>query len=618
MQKREKLLAIALGSVVLIWFGLPMFEAAFIAPLAELEADEERLRDEANKKFDKQIELRKMEKQLAAWRKISLPPDPLDAQRVYQEWITDLAQLSGFDGIKITLERRNTIGGVYTTIPVTLEAKATNQELAQFLDRFATVDLLHRISTCDVISPASEGNPDLQVSITAEGLSVRDATERTRIFPQFTLSSVLKKEQTTFEVPESVSGFPLEGEFRIRIEDEFVNVVQVAGQKWTLQRGVARTFAEDHPAGASIEWFPLAEESRSHPKSVEDMWTYSVFTKPAPQATYDPKLAETTPPPAIRGRNWEWKLNVNSWNPAFGSPRFTLLEGPEGVKIDERTGSVSWKVTPEAELGQQTLQLMVWGSASKEAGFTSNLNLRVRDPNEPPELNLVGPLRFFLGRASNKKIAADDPDGENDRLRYSIANAPEGMRINDRDGTITWSPPETLDVQSLEIRVTVTDSDEDPESVSRTIPVTVEEDSARYTYLTTTFKREFENGDSEWEAYLFDRATNKTTMLKVGEQLTITDLELNVKEIGDDFVKVERPDGNFKIVFERPLVDMVKSTETAAVVPVSESTQPEPEKPVEPTPGTEPTPPENPIPETPEPEAGEEKPAESAPANGNS
>ena len=98
MQKREKILAIALGSVVLLWFGLPILESSFVEPLVQLANDEERLQEEANEKFDEQLELRKKVKQLAQWRQKSLPPDPLDAQRLYQEWLVDLAQMCGFEG----------------------------------------------------------------------------------------------------------------------------------------------------------------------------------------------------------------------------------------------------------------------------------------------------------------------------------------------------------------------------------------------------------------------------------------------------------------------------------------------------------------------------------------
>lgn len=557
MQKREKILAIALSAVVIIWFGLPIIENSFLEPLNQLEAEEASLREEQQAKFDAQLDLRKKENQLAVWRKLSLPPDPLDAQRLYQEWLTDLAQLSGLEQMKVTLERRNAQGDVYITIPVTIEARATMQELAQFLDRFNSTQLLHRIARCDAISPASAGNPDLQVTLTAEGISLTSAPVRNRLFPQIQLEAELKKSETTVDLANVPIDFPGEAPFRVRMDDEFANVTEVKGTKWTLQRGVDRTFADDHPAGTNIELFPVSPTTVHDSKAVQAMWNQSVFTKPAPQASYDPKLASTLAPPAIRGRRWEWKLDVNSWNPAFGSPMFSLVEGAEQIKLDERTGRLSWDVDAEAELGERNLQVMVWGSASKQAGFTSTVNLKVRDPNERPIITQNTPLRFFLGRNSQKRIAATDPDGEDADLRYELNGAPEGMLINQREGLLSWAPPESMDAQTLEVRVTVRDSDEFPESTSQTISISLEEDSARYTYLTTTFKKTYDGGKEEWEAYLFDRATNQTKMLKESTQFTISDFEMTVKEIGEGFVDVERPEGRFRIVFERPLVDMV-------------------------------------------------------------
>ncbi len=586
MQQREKILAFALAAVVAIWFGFPIVNGWFFEPIQELSSKEDRLLKESNEKFDEQIELRKKQKQLAQWRKISLPPDPLDAQRLYQEWLTDLAQLSGFEDVKITLERKTLQGDIYVTIPVTLDAKATLQELAQFLEQFESVNLLHRVATCDVISPTSEGNPDLEVSLTAEGLSIIKAPERSRLFPQIELSADLKKEQTLIEVPATATGFPDETPFRVRIDDEFTTVTKVDGQKWTLRRGVSKTFSEDHPDGTTLELFPTVVSSQSETKVATNatvaMWSKSLFTKPAPQANYDPKLAATTAPAAVRGTKWDWKLNVSSWDPAFGSPLFSMLESPKGMKLDERTGSLSWDVKPELELGEREIQVMVWGSASKKAGFTSTVSLRVRDPNEPPEIKQDGPIKFFLGRSSEKKLDAIDPDGDDDKLKFSIEGAPEGMQIGENDGIIRWIPAESLDAATLEIKVTITDSDQDAEVITKTLAVSLEEDSARYTYLTTTLKRAFGDGEEEWEAYLFDRATNKTTKLRVEDEVTITDFEMTIKEIGDDFVNVQRPDGQYRIVFERPLVEMVKlPTPPTPSEPAGTSEEPTTESPAE-------------------------------------
>ena len=131
-----------------------------------------------------------------------------------------------------------------------------------------------------------------------------------------------------------------------------------------------------------------------------------------------------------------------------------------------------------------------------------------------------------------------------------------------------------MDAQTIDLQVTVTDSDEDPKSITRTIPISVEEDSARYTFLTTTFKREFAEGAAEWEAYLYDRATNKTTQLKVGQQITVADFEMDIQKIDEDFVEVQRPDGRFRILFEHPLVEMVKLAEPTVEASVLSTEEP--------------------------------------------
>ncbi|HWL09473.1 MAG TPA: hypothetical protein VNQ76_13780, partial [Planctomicrobium sp.] len=240
MKNREKILAILLGAVVVAWVGLPYLENTFFAPLRELEGSIVKLTDEKDRLWKQQLDLAKKDAEVKQWKSLSLPPNPENAQSLYLEWITNLALLSGFDISKMTLGRRADDGTVSVTIPVTIEARANLRELVDFLERFESVDLLHRIARCDVASPSSEGDPELNVTLTAEGLSLKTAPERTRLFPQTELFEPIKKDATTVTVV-SNSGFPETLPFCVRIGTEFLNVTEIKENTWTVQRGVERT-----------------------------------------------------------------------------------------------------------------------------------------------------------------------------------------------------------------------------------------------------------------------------------------------------------------------------------------------------------------------------------------
>jgi len=549
MQQREKILAGLLAGTVGIWFGLPVFESAFLAPLQDLERQETSLMEQVETKTSRRLQLAVADRDLTEWRGLSLPPDPLSAQRLYQEWLTDLAEMSGFQDTKITLDRRVPEGDTYTTIPVTLETKGTLQELAQFLERFHSVELLHRIARCDIVSKQSEGNPELELLITAEGVSIRNSKPRARLFPETIVRGELTRSERTIEV-ENTEEFPEEVPFLARIGSELVNVTAVQGNEWELQRGVQRTFAEDHGQDATIELFPVRDETVK-PETVQQMWANSLFTKPAPKIDYDPKLASNSPPPVIQGKEWSWKMDVASWDPANGSPLFQLFDGPRGMEVDERTGTLYWKVDEDFPVGDYAVEAVIWGEGNQNAGFTAVFDVKVREPNLPPKVEPIDKARFFLGRETIVPVKAVDP--EEDRLSYALDGAPEGMRVSP-SGEIIWQPDLALETRTGEFTLRVMDSDEFQETVSLRVPFSLEEDSARFAYLVACLDLK----PVGKEAWIYDRATNKKTVLHTGDQVQIADFDFKVKDIENEAIIVEQESGTYRLGFDQPLSQMTR------------------------------------------------------------
>jgi len=69
-----------------------------------------------------------------------------------------------------------------------------------------------------------------------------------------TLSGAMTATQTTITVA-SASGFPTNGAFRIRVDDEDMTVTGGQGTTtWTVARGVSGTTAATHASGASVYW----------------------------------------------------------------------------------------------------------------------------------------------------------------------------------------------------------------------------------------------------------------------------------------------------------------------------------------------------------------------------
>lgn len=569
MQQREKILAIVLAGVVVVWFGLPMIESTFFEPIRQLENEEARLQEQVEELFNQRKALALKDKQIGDWRLKSLPPNPLDAQRLYNEWLSHLAMLSGLEPTaQAQLGARTAVGDTYVTIPVTHKYRATLQDLALFLDRFESADLLHRIAECNVVSPAPEGNPKLEITILAEGISLQSATPRSRLFPQTELERDISREAREAKVTTSI-GFPEAAPFRVRVGNELLTVTEVNGGTWKIERGAAHTFAERHAAGATVELFPVKPADDGRGRNVELVWNQSVFAKPAPPVQYNPRLATTALPVAIRGQRWSHRLEVQSWNPAFGSPRYELISGPAGLRLDERSGQMSWTVERDAEAGRQRIETFVRGQAGNETGFRASLSLTVRDPNQPPTFEEIPPLRFYLGRESRITVKASDPDNPNERFRFALENAPDGMTIDSTTGEIRWTPPETLQPAEIPLTIKVTDSDSMPETATARVTVSLFEDSAQFTYLIASLARSAgtdENAPQEKEAWIYDRATNRRYVVKEGEKVKIADIEMTVKQIASDHIIVERFGDLYRLDFELPLAKM-KPLAQAGLVP---------------------------------------------------
>src|SRR5690606_21686060 len=139
---------------------------------------------------DQQIDAVRADRRLDDARKRGLPGSGLDAQRLYQQWLTELALASGLN-VTTTPNKVQPVGDVYNAVQVTLDGTATFDELQTFLRRFRQADLLHRIFRLDITSPAVEGDPELRIVIAAEGLNVTGAATRSQLFPQIELPEPL-------------------------------------------------------------------------------------------------------------------------------------------------------------------------------------------------------------------------------------------------------------------------------------------------------------------------------------------------------------------------------------------------------------------------------------------
>ena len=97
-QKRTKLLAAGLGAVVAVYFGQSAVSSWVMGPIRDLERKVASAESQAEKLADDEIQLNVAQRNLKDWKQISLPGDIDTAQRLYREWVFDLARQCGFSG----------------------------------------------------------------------------------------------------------------------------------------------------------------------------------------------------------------------------------------------------------------------------------------------------------------------------------------------------------------------------------------------------------------------------------------------------------------------------------------------------------------------------------------
>lgn len=270
MQKREKILAAAFGAVILIWLGMPLINSTFIEPVKTRQNQLKVLNQQIDQREQKELELLRSARQLGDWVDNSLPPDEHDAQRLYLEWLNDLAELSGFSNLKLSPGRRMREGKTYTAIQASLEGSATYAQLCQFLLHFYQTDLQQNIISLELNSTGTRVSDSLEVKLTAEGLALAKARPRELLFPRGKLLSTLNFDATKMKV-QNVLEFPSQTPFRIRLDQEFLTVEKMEGDTWTVARGANLTVPARYEPGTLLELAPLNQFSEGSTRLQQPM-----------------------------------------------------------------------------------------------------------------------------------------------------------------------------------------------------------------------------------------------------------------------------------------------------------------------------------------------------------
>jgi hypothetical protein len=553
MQERENKLAVSLVAVLVVIGGYVFIEGKWT------EFDALGKRRDSSKSNLEHIRVSKAAgdaavRRLDNWHARSLPPAADDAQRLYQAWLTDLAQMCGIDAPKVTPGRQLPKGKTYVAVQVVVEGQATLDRLARFSYRFDRTDLPHRIVRLNFASTGSEGDPLLTFKLTAEALSVPTAKPRDVLFPQTTLVSDLAADATTMTVSSS-AGFPKRGKFRVRIGNEFVTAEadKKNARHWTLTRAVDETNVAAYSEKAIVELAPLIETKDALTfKNYRSSLKGNPFVK---ARSFRPELSPIGDQIVERGKSLEFKVGVRKSNVADKPFAFSLQgDLPPGMTVDAASGQLSWTPAEEQPVGEWDLVLNAAPARKEQPTLSEKFKVTFKEPsdNHAPVLETIAAQTVFLGETLTFTVKGTDPDG--DRVAYYLKEESEddGAPSIDADsGEFFWTPVDELFVGEHEITVEVWDGGE--LSDKQVVMITIDDNVAEFTYLVASIAT-----DDDREAWLYDRSQNKHHILQEGKTVKVGGMELLVMEIAGEFTILKRKGDLYRLKLGRNLRTMEK------------------------------------------------------------
>ncbi len=565
-QRRTKILAIAFGVLVLLWQGIPIVNETLFGPLNEREealaAVNERIRD---REVDEHRAMTARGK-LNVWRQQSLPSDALNAQRLYQSWLTDLAILCGFADLDIKPDRRVTNGNVYTGVQVSLEASATLEELARFLHEFHRTDLLHRVVSLSIEGEQHQGNPPLQIQLMAEGIALQSAANRETLFPETPVRQDLPADATVLQVRDA-TGFPLRVPFRIRIGEEFLSVTEINDESWTVARGIDGTQPASHTSGTTAEWAPIQPETSVD--SATDHRAGLIAAHPfVLPVEYSPRLNTVSNQTVSRGGNLSFSVEPTGYNPALGKPVFALGDDARPEMAIDDAGRFSWSPPDDLPAATYPVTITVQQPGHPESLRSQTVQITLRDVNQPPVIASIEDQTLYAGSELRVEVPASDPDSSNIPKLELIGEAPPGTGIDPGTGEFRWQPPENLEPGEYEITLRATDGGSPPMSATRSFKVTVRDDVARFTYLVAAVQQ-----DGIWQAWLYDRSQNRRLVVQEGSLFEIADIVGFVRSIQRDFIRVQIGDTLWRL----PIGKHLRSLDSPVPADLPAASTPAPE-----------------------------------------
>lgn len=568
MKKSEKLLLSGLLAALGIFVVIPGIWSFFRGPVAVQEelltSETDRLTTAENEFATNRARVMKMRE----FKELSLSSNASQGSLTYQQWLHDLAEhVAKFDGTEITPERVSpSRDKSYVSVRMRVSGKGTAEQLREFLFRFHRAAVLHRIVGMHIESLDNSSRPRLDINLTTEAVSLRDAeTKGTTLFARTELAE--KPDGKTIVVA-STNGFPSEVPFEVRIGDVYAQVTTCEGTNWTVMADGEKFEADK---GAVVEHSPIHPEFVDATLSDFDAFVQqNPFAKPAP---YRPRLDLIGTKSILRGNTMTLTAKATGFDTGGDKTTYELQsKSIDGLALE--ADKLSWNPPTSVEAGEYSVTIVANAPGLKEP-LESSFSLNLSDVNQPPTIERESdePLVAVIGRPVSFSVRTSDPETRAEDLVLAIGSgAPEGCEIQPDFGIVVYTPTEKTEPGMIEVPVQVTDNGSPAQTSTITVSIAVQDDKSQFTVFSGAVA-----ADDDRQAWLRDQSTDTKFYLREGQRLKYAGYDALVLTIGKDYFLFKQDNDTLRLELGQTLKEArVIATATPEKSPADSEDSPRP------------------------------------------
>jgi hypothetical protein len=164
---RQQLLLGMLILMAVVRVGDYVLSSMIQGPLRELQGDNRELQDNISKQEKLLADGRAAGQKIEKWQKKSLPSDTETARSLYRNWLLETVRSARLRNATVDSGSPANRRGLYRSMPFTVQARGSLNEITSALFRVEKSDQLHRIMTLRLTPVGATGQFDLSMSVEA-------------------------------------------------------------------------------------------------------------------------------------------------------------------------------------------------------------------------------------------------------------------------------------------------------------------------------------------------------------------------------------------------------------------------------------------------------------------